>query len=233
MRVRVPLGEKALTGVVLPGEALPAERVRDLLEVLDDEPICPPDLLATAAQVADRFFASTGEVLKSVLPARLPAAGAVRYRITEMGALARTEGLEGEILGRLSTGESVRVSDLPGAAGARRAALRGLEERGFVRATASAAHRSRRVDLAYLPAKRSPEEREAALGRGRKARDVLDLLDALGRPASAAEIRARTGASGTSLKGLVEKGLLHSFEQERGRPEPAVADKGRGITSYA
>ncbi|MGH9399960.1 MAG: hypothetical protein ACRD00_06305, partial [Thermoanaerobaculia bacterium] len=230
-RVRVAFGERALTGVVLDGEAPAADNIRDILEILDEEAVCPPDLLAAASRVAQRFFASTGEVLKSALPARLPAAGAVRYRITGKGALARTSGLEAEILERLSEGASVRVTELPGGPGPRREALRALEERGFVRAGASAALTRRRVELAYLPARRSDEERAAALGRGRRGRDVLELLDAIGRPATAAEIRSRAGASAAVLKRLVDVGLILSFEQPRAQaPVPAAAPPKPGLT---
>src|SRR5215472_1182692 len=88
-RVRVPFGERVLTGIVVGEDGEETSGLRDLLEVLDDEPVCPPDLLRTAARVAQRFFASRGEVLKSALPARLATSGAARYRITEKGALAR------------------------------------------------------------------------------------------------------------------------------------------------
>ncbi|HVE66868.1 MAG TPA: primosomal protein N', partial [Thermoanaerobaculia bacterium] len=91
-RVRVPFGERVLTGIVVSDPPAEPEgkpvALRDVLEVLDDEPVCPPELLETATRVAQRFFAAPGEVFKSVLPARLPAAGSVRYRITEKGALA-------------------------------------------------------------------------------------------------------------------------------------------------
>jgi primosomal protein N' (replication factor Y) len=72
VRVRVPLSERVLTGVVVdePPEPAPGS-TREILQVLDDEPVCPAELLATATRVAERFFASTGEVLKSALPARL------------------------------------------------------------------------------------------------------------------------------------------------------------------
>src|SRR5262245_41980876 len=74
-RVRVPFGERALTGVVAgPAESAP-ESIRDVLEVLDEEPVATPELLETTEKVARRFFASQGEVLKSALPARLPALG--------------------------------------------------------------------------------------------------------------------------------------------------------------
>ena len=215
-RVRVPFGERALTGVVLAVDAAPAAGTRDVLEVLDEDAVCPPDLLAAASRIAERFFTSTGEVLRSALPARLPAAGAVRYRITEKGALCRSTGLEASILERLAAGEAVRVSGLPGDAGPRREALRTLEERGLVRASASSRPSRRRVELAYLPVRSTPQGRARSIGRSRRGRDVMDLLDSLGRPATAAEIRSRTGATASTLKTLACRGLIVSFEEERG-----------------
>src|SRR5438552_18849592 len=60
-RVRVPIGERVLTGVVVAHEngANASERLRNVLEVLDAQPVCPPDLLAAAEHVPRRLFAST------------------------------------------------------------------------------------------------------------------------------------------------------------------------------
>jgi primosomal protein N' (replication factor Y) len=232
VRVRVPFGERVLTGVVLPEAPAGAPgAVREILEVLDAEPVCPPELLATAGRVAARFFASTGEVLKSALPARLPASGAVRYRVTEKGALVTDKGAlaggeappaERAILSRLAGGEAVRVLDLPGEGRERRETLRALEERGWVRAVAAARRRGPSPETAYAARPLSPEERTAALGKSRKGREVLDFLDALGRPASRAELRSRAGASPAVLRALEQRGLLRSFEQTN-RPEPGAA----------
>ena len=212
--MRVPFGERALTGVVTGSAGDPdAAGLRDLIEALDLEPACTPELLATASRVAERFFASTGEILKSALPARLPAAGAVRYRITERGALARASGEEGELLARLSGGESVRVTDLPGTG--RQELLRSLEERGWIRPVSAERSRRRRVELAYAPARVEAADRARRLARSRKAAEALEYLEALGRPATAAEVRAETGAGPAVLRALVGKGLLLSFEQER------------------
>jgi primosomal protein N' (replication factor Y) len=218
VRVRVPLSERVLTGVVV--DETPAEspgQVREILEVLDAEPVCPPELLATAARVAERFFASTGEVLKSALPARLPASGAVRYRITEKGTFSRpsASGQERAILERLASGETVRVVDLPGEGRERREALRSLEERGFVRAVAAAKPRAARAEIAYAAGPVAGDERERALGRSRRSREALDYLETLGRPATSVEIRLATGASAQVLRSMLAKGLLRSFEQAR------------------
>jgi primosomal protein N' (replication factor Y) len=207
-----------------------------VLAVLDDEPVAPPELLATAERVARRCFAATGEVLRSALPARLPASGAVRYRVTERGALASpgsVSAAEREILDALmdAGGEAKRVVELPGEGGARREALRSLEERSFVRAVSSARESVRRVEHAYEPRMAPGEARDAALGkRSRRGRDVLEHLDAIGRPATSAEIREATGAGPGVLKVLTERGLLRRFEQER--REPAVTTRA-GVPFHA
>ncbi|HEY6148534.1 MAG TPA: hypothetical protein VIZ69_12580, partial [Thermoanaerobaculia bacterium] len=130
-RVRVPFAERALTGVVVATGGEPGPGLREIVAVLDPEPVCPPELLDLARRTAARFFASTGEVLKSALPARLPAAGAIRYRITEKGALGRASGAEAAILAALEGGASVRATDLPREG--RQEAVRALEERGWIR----------------------------------------------------------------------------------------------------
>jgi primosomal protein N' (replication factor Y) len=200
------------------------EKLREILEVLDREPACTPELLATAARVAERFFASTGEILKSALPARLPAGGAVRYRITEQGALARPSGAHHRaILERLAGGESVRVTDLPIEERSER--LRELEDRGWVRPVGTVRERRRRVELAYAPARLDPDERARRLVRSRRGPEVLSYLDALSRPATAPEIAGATGASSAVLRALAAKGLLLSFEQAR-REDPGFEPGG-------
>jgi primosomal protein N' (replication factor Y) len=220
--VRVPFGERVLTGVVVADEPKPVQGVvRDLLEVLDEEPVCPPELLATAGRVAQRFFASTGEVLKSVLPAKLPASGAVRYRITEKGTLGMgsADPAERPILERLSAGESVRVIDLPGEGRDRHTAVRCLEDRGWIRAASAGRLRRRRSEMAYQLGPIAGADAERALGQSRKGREVLALLKSLGRCASGSEIRTATGAGPAVLRSMVAKAVLRSFEQERSVPE--------------
>jgi primosomal protein N' (replication factor Y) len=222
-RVRVPFGERVLTGVVAAAESgEPPESLREIIAVLDEEPVCPPELLATAGRVAERFFASLGEVLRAALPARLPAAGAVRYRITGRGAVGASLAPppEREILDALAGGESVSVGDLPGAGASRREVLRSLEDRGWIRPVSSRRDRDRAMERAYLPARLDESRREAALGRSRRGREVLGFLERLGRPATAQEIRMETGAGAGVLRVLAERGLLQTFEQARRREEP-------------
>ncbi len=214
-RVRVPFGERALTGVVVSGSGPSAPGMREILEVLDTEPVCPPDLLELARRTARRFFASTGEVLRSALPARLPAPGALRYRITQKGALGRASGVEAAVLEALASGEPVRAADLPkGAADA----LRSLEDRGWVRAVSAFRDRRARTETAYLPAA-GPAENVRRSSRGEQ---VLAWLRSIGRPATAAEIRLATGAGPAVLRTLSLGGLVRSFPQALREEAPPV-----------
>jgi primosomal protein N' (replication factor Y) (superfamily II helicase) len=233
VRVRVPFGERALTGVVVadaPESADASEAgLRDVLEVLDEEPVCPPEMIETTARVAQRFFAAQGEIFKSALPARLPAAGSVRYRITEKGALAaaRSDADVRPFLEALSDGRPRRLAELPPEARPRRDAVRALEETGWIRALSPERRATRRPVLAYLPARMDPEEREKKLGRSRKGRAALEFLEALGRPATGAEVRLATGAGPAVLRSLAEKEVLRTFEQaERDDAGPALVPAG-------
>ncbi|HEX4438779.1 MAG TPA: primosomal protein N' [Thermoanaerobaculia bacterium] len=232
-RVRVPLGERALTGVVMPGDAGETPgATRAILEVLDDEPVCPPDLLATAERVARRCFAATGEVLRAALPARLPASGAIRYRVTERGALASPGAVtaaERAVLDALAGGAPRRVVELPGEGGGRREILRDLEERGFVRPGSAVREIRRRVEFAYEAAAPPGEARDAQVGRSRRGREALAYLDALGRAGTAAEVREATGAGPAVLKLLAERGLVRRFEQERRDAPPPQRRAGPPI----
>jgi primosomal protein N' (replication factor Y) len=241
-RVRVPFGERVLTGIVVPDA--PRERegkgpvLRDVLEALDDQPVCTPELLETATRVAQRFFAAPGEVLKSVLPARLPAAGSVRYRITEKGALAaaRAPGDERPVLEALADGRTARMSELPPEARPSREVLRSLEERGWVRAVSTERRAVRRPVVGYLPGRLDRSERDGLVRRSPKGRAVVDWLDSLGRPATAAEIRLATGAGPAVLRGLAAKGVLSTFEQtdrrdERELPSPFGARPELSLTA--
>jgi len=217
-RVRVPFGERVLTGVVVAdatgGEGSGAT-LREVLEVLDEEAVCPPEMLETTAKVAHRFFAAQGEILKSALPARLPAIGSVRYRITEKGALAaaRADPETRPLLEALADGRAARLGELPPEARPRRETVRALEERGWIRAVSRERRQTRRPVLAYLPSRIGAAERARMLGRSLRGQEALLWLEELGRPATAAEIRFATGAGPSILRALAQKGLVLTFEQ--------------------
>ncbi len=68
-RVVVPFGRRKLTGVIV-GETNepPPVEAKELIELLDEEPIVRPAMLALTRWIADYYLASWGESLRAALP---------------------------------------------------------------------------------------------------------------------------------------------------------------------
>jgi len=73
VRVRVPFQSRRLVGVVTqlgdgPAGAGTPQELKDVLEVVDSEPLLTPLLLKLAGWITDYYFAPPGEVLRAMLP---------------------------------------------------------------------------------------------------------------------------------------------------------------------
>jgi primosomal protein N' (replication factor Y) len=74
VRVRVPFGRQRLIGVVTEGassSAIPLERLKPILEVLDAEPVLDAAMLALLVWAAEYYHHPIGEVLAAALPKAL------------------------------------------------------------------------------------------------------------------------------------------------------------------
>ena len=71
-RVLVPFRNRRLTGVIV-GEGPPPDtldfEVKEVLDLLDDVPVCTPELLDLTEWIADYYVCGWGEALKATLPA--------------------------------------------------------------------------------------------------------------------------------------------------------------------
>ncbi len=69
-RVSVPLGTRVVTGVVIesPAPAPEGGTLRDIVEVLDQQPFLPPSVVALCLWIADYYAAGPGDVLANALP---------------------------------------------------------------------------------------------------------------------------------------------------------------------
>jgi len=79
-RVLVPLGARRLTGVVVETNVRAPESasgagvaIKDLLDILDDEPMLPPAVVELAAWVAEYYACGAGEALSAAMPQMPPA----------------------------------------------------------------------------------------------------------------------------------------------------------------
>ena len=217
VRVRVPVGRRKLVGVVTAlRETAPAGvEVRPLLEVLDLEPVLTAELLELAAFTADYYLAPLGEVVRGMLPTDLEPWGAQTVRLTDRGALAPGGGDEGRLLaelrdgGRLSVGELLErtgVAELP-------QVLERLRAAGKVVVEGGAGRHGSRYRAAVELARGEPAELVERAGRSAAGRQVVELLAALGRPASVEEVTRKVGCTAAVVRRLVKLGILRSFTE--------------------
>ncbi len=101
VRVRVPFGKREMVGVVLghaDKSALAPSRLKRILQVLDDEPVLPTNLLQLLTWVAEYYHHPIGEVLHAALPTLLRQGRAAEASVA--------------VWSLTSTGLAVEVNDL-------------------------------------------------------------------------------------------------------------------------
>lgn len=80
-RVLVPLGRRTVTGTIVAVDVAGRDDARTVLEVLDDAPSFPPNVLTLTRRIADYYMCSWGEVLNAALPSGLSPSSVVRIRL--------------------------------------------------------------------------------------------------------------------------------------------------------
>ncbi len=216
-RVRVRMGPRRLVGVVVARtcESPAGVRLRPVEEVLDREPVFPLDLLDLARFTARYYRAPLGEVLRGMLPSDLPPWGHQRVRLTSGGAIAPPRSRDEERVvealresGRTNAADLQRRLGLPGLP----EVLDRLAEDGRIVFESRKRQGARYLAAVELPPGRLEEQLETC-GRSPQGRSVVELLSALGRPATVAEITAEAGCSAAVVRRLVKLGILRRFTQ--------------------
>jgi primosomal protein N' (replication factor Y) len=216
-RVRVRVANRRLTGVVveLTDQAPEGIKLRPLDEVLDREPVFPPDLLELARFTATYYRASLGEVLRTMLPSDLPPWGHQRVRLTSGGAIAPPrDEVEAAVVEALRDGGRLTASEVQARVGGPGVpeALDRLSGAGRV-LLEGRARRGARYQTAVELAPGTLSEHLEACGRSAPGRAVVELLSALGRPATAAELTVEVGCTAAVVRRLAGLGVLRSFTQ--------------------
>jgi primosomal protein N' (replication factor Y) (superfamily II helicase) len=223
-RVLVPLAQRQVTGIVVAvGDERDVRgvRLRDVLDVLDAEPLLSPELLGLCRFAARYYMASLGEVLATAVLAGLRAETRRTVRRTSHGAAATPREplgrVEREILARLTADGPVRTSAIARAVRSSSfyEALRSLAARGFVVIEELAARAAANVRFARIAtAGREPSEAEQ-VELERRARAQCRLLarirEAGERGLDTAELDPKDGAP---LRALVERGLVRIDRRE-------------------
>lgn len=126
-RVRVPFGRTARVGVVLAvgtDSPIGEERLKPVLEVLDDEAVLPQEIMALLTWASHYYHHPVGEVCAAALPVRLRQGGPAvmpvqrQYRLTEEGSRIAVDSLhraprQAELLARLQQMDGVVTKETP------------------------------------------------------------------------------------------------------------------------
>ncbi len=98
-RLLVPLGSRRVIGIALgAAPALPSGvRIREVIRVLDPEPVLLPELLTLGEWIADYYLAPLGEVFRAMLPLR-PQTRKVRLAELTASGRQRLQEIAGSLL---------------------------------------------------------------------------------------------------------------------------------------
>jgi primosomal protein N' (replication factor Y) len=240
-RVLVPLGRRLVTGCVTgPADqttvrAGAPSALRDVLDVLDDQPFLPETIVGLASWVADYYLCGLGEAIAAAMPPRAWIESGREVHITDEGR-ARTHevrGLRRRILEALGGGRRVGIESLANAvragAGADRkghtrgvhAAVNALERLGLISTErtlrgSAAAFRTRRMaaltTAGHGAAEVCAETPSAsvefeALRLGGRQRDALSRLRARPEGVPLSEL-ASQGIAAATVTRLASRGLV-------------------------
>jgi primosomal protein N' (replication factor Y) len=228
----VPLGRRLVTGVILAltnEAAAPASagaapvRIRDVVDLPDQAPVIPADLLDLARWAGRYYVSPPGEMISAVLPPGIGRRSEVIVR--------RAVGIPGA----LSAADRRALDSIPmGAAAQLRrlkipaAALKRLEAAGHVtlETTLPGARVKERFERVLQPVAGDLDPALALCARAPRQQAVLRLVVAAGEGGlSQDELRDRLGTIGPAVQALIGKGLLRATRRPLHR-EPHVLEAG-------
>ncbi len=250
MRVSVPFGRRTLTGVALEErDSTELGKVRDVLDILDPEPLFTPDMLRFAEWMSQYYVSPMGETLRAMMPAGMAPESTQRIALAgpevveEIPGLRRSAPRQAAILSALADHpKGITVSYLQKKVGADNlhAQLEALQQKALIvrkteqgRATAPKTARGVRMRQDLF-------EDDDAVHR------LLDELDRVAPKQSAilmlmytqshrlgsndfiyaSDLLESADASDSALKGLRARGAIEIEDIEISREELLADDAG-------
>jgi len=216
-RVLVPFGKRHLTGYIVGfPHAAPDQELREIIDILDEEPLFDENDLAFYRWVSSYYYYPLGQTIKAALPRGLTLEYARAAAVTP-------KGREALALQQPGTREYVVLREL---ADCKQLSLKQLEKKvgkeGFV-------HVMRTLEtkklIAYCLKRKtqgisirkekwfSPGDTSADCTLGKKQEEIF-LYIVQYAPVSLIAIKERFGNCSSSLQALDKKGLLHTEERE-------------------
>lgn len=230
-RVVVPLGKKALTGYIVGlhdslDPHLTERQVKDVLHLVDREPIIAPSILELTRWLAEFYFASWGEAIRAALPAGLAVASETYFTITPAGraALANMSSARlkrsyrAQALHMLSEQESIPLTTWQKRFGKSRcpAIVRALEAAGYIERHFGVGEphvKPKRQNVARLRPEWMVIEAASQRPLTEKQRRVIEVLKAAATPLPLGELADRANVGPSVIRTLEKRGFIEIFAQ--------------------
>ena len=228
-RVQVSFANRVLNGYVValhteldPELGVDESVVKDVAELVDEEPLINEEILALTRWTADYYAASWGELLKAALPAGINAAVEQIFEITETGrqtTLRETnlKPVRNQILKRLiATTDAISRRELErefGAAATRRALRSLIASKDIVahdRAVAEKVRPKRRKVVRALD--RTQKDDDKPLNESQER--VLDALRKAGGEMRFTDVLAVAAAGASPVNTLAKRGYVEVYTSE-------------------
>ncbi len=245
VRALVPFGKRTLTGIIVETGVPAVPKAREVLELLDTEPVFTIPLLKFTRWVADYYMTSWGETLRAALPVGMSPESVMRVQTNmsiteeELIEMDKKAPRRAELLRQLIQHKGdITVGFLEKTLGVTSLSsqLEALEQLGFI-------ERVRAVEVDMRPKTQKALAVAADLiGDSETFRQVLDELDSsapkqallLGHvfvyqshhtePLLTADALRDTKVSASAVKALADKGLIYEYETEIFRGEKVSED---------
>ena len=225
-RVLVPFGRgnRRRQGIITEVIREDNSSLKEIISVLDDEPVLSPELLAAAKFMKEHYFCTTYEAVKTMLPA------GVNYKVTTVYGIkssdfdSELEVEEQRLYDYLhSKRKAVRLEKILDDFGLSDSRLPDqMVEKGLLYKSDEA---FRKVNDAVMKmAAISPDVDYSGMKLTDKQLGVLELIKLSGA-ASVKEIRYFTGVSASVIDTLYKKGLIYFFDEEVFRIDSRSADE--------
>jgi primosomal protein N' (replication factor Y) len=230
-RVLVPFRQQRMSGIVVDlHDRKPSVETKNVVSVLDSEPVLDAQLMRLGKWIADYYLAPLGEVLRTMLPLGAEFKRSVRYRIADQGHMALHIGsttgsaarskrppedqlTEFRVLDYLANRDDAPEGSLRSATQVNRATLAGMvRKKWIVREDVSDARdAARTVKIAVLR-----EADPAATGSRSKLNSnqqtLLNVLATSGGRAPVEQLHA-LDVPRTTLATLIRRGLVEIVEE--------------------
>ncbi len=228
-RLLVPFGRRQITGYAValheelnPELEIEPSKVKDVAELLDDEPLITEEILKLTQWSADYYASSWGEMLKASLPAGINRTVEQIVSITAHGRdellkIKTANTIKVKILRRLSEFEETSLRELAKTFGTTKAqrAVRELELSDFVktfqRTMTAQAKPKRRKAVKLLPPENHAED-DKDLNETQNL--VVETLLKNDGEMLFTDLIEETGTSASPINTLAKRGFLEVFIQE-------------------